>query len=226
MATINEFLFSSEVSDQRKLEVIKSLTPAQVRATTSKTILRILNECKPKDYDRLYIDGDRRVGNNWNSSIEFIYEHNGRPYLMFYVQNTSTDWSESVSYDTFNNSNGYRGYCDYLHTSFTYDQSEVVEVIRCILAEYVWFSIERPQREQAERLASVSHYTIINPVLNKFYDELRCKYCQSHSDPRYKQYNRGEAAVKEYAKAHLEELYGKPKEELQSIYTKVFRAAM
>ena len=227
MATnINTYLFSN-ASDREKLEVIKRLTQSEVRATTESTILRILRECKPSDYDRWHISSDRRVGNHWNSEIEFIYEYGGRPYIMFYVQNTKTDSSDSVPFSRFNCADGYRGYCDNIGSYYTYDSDEVVEVIRCILAEYVWWHIETPKRERGKMLASITHWSIVNPVANYFYDELRLKYVPTHvSSPKRDAYYRGQKAMQKYAEEHLDELFGKPKEELIAIYKRVFRDAM
>ena len=100
---INEFVFG-RTKAEKKLEVLDSLNGTELRKATDATILRIYKECRGKDsdgkpYDRFRINNDRRAGNLlggtnfWNSLIEFVYEYNGRAYICFYVQNSSTDSS-------------------------------------------------------------------------------------------------------------------------------------
>jgi len=233
---INEFIFG-RTKPEKKLEVLDSLSGAELRNATNETILRIYKECRGKDSDgnprdRFMIENDRRAGNRlggrgfWNSLIEFIYEYNGRAYIMFYVQNTKTDSSEGVSYTTFKSGAEYRGYCDYLGTYFRYDSNDIANVIRCILKEYVYYTyIEKPERERKERIAKVLHYKIANPVWNQFYNEWRCKYEDSWrgSTPNTDRYHRAADAVRKYVEEHIDELDGKSAEELQAIYRRIFR---
>jgi hypothetical protein len=213
------------------LHFIKTLSKEEIRKATNDTILRIFKECC-NGRDKFYIKSERRAGNNlggsniWNSCIEFIYEYKGKAYINFYVQNTKTDWSESETFDRFKSSSEYNGWCDYLGTRFRYDSDDVTNVIRCILAEYVYYTeIEKTEREEQERLNSILHYSIVNPVYNRFYNEWRCKYQGGYPGAphdRLDRYHRGEKAVEEYAKANVDKLCGKSKEELQAIYTKIF----
>ena len=228
---VNEFVFG-RTKAEKKLEVLDTLSKQELRKVTDKTILRIYKECRGKDsdgkpYDRFRIDCSRRAGNNWNSTIEFIYEHRGKAYLCLYVQNCSTDTSECVMYDRFNGETEFRGFSDRLNTSFKYDSTDIANVIRCILKEFVYYKyIERAERERREKVAALLHYKIYNPVCNQFYDEWRCKYegygfnC---STPRTDRYHRAEKAVKEYVEEHADELFGKSAEELQVIYRRIFR---
>ena len=227
---INKMVFSGTPAEN-KLHYIKTLSKEEIRKTTDGTILRIYNECRG-DRDRFYIDGSRRDGNNlggrsiWNSNIEFIYEYNGKAYIMLYVQNSKTDTSESVKFDNFNSGVMFNGWSDYLNTRFRYDDTDIANVIRCILAEYVYYTeVEKAAREEQERLNSILHYSIVNPVYNRFYNEWRCKYQGGYPGAphdRLDRYHRGEKAVEEYAKANVDKLCGKSKEELQAIYTKIF----
>ena len=234
---INEFVFG-RTKAEKKLEVLDNLSGNELRKATNETILRIFKECRGKDsdgkpYDKFYIKNDRRAGNClggsrfWNSTIEFIHEYRGKACIEFYVQNCKTDWSESVDYDRFKANTEFRGYCDHLDTYFRYDSTDIANVIRCILKEFVYYKyIERAERERKERIAKVLHWKIYNPVCNQFYDEWRCKYegygfnC---STPRTDRYHRAEKAVKEYVEQHIDELDGKTTEELQAIYRKIFR---
>ena len=233
---VNEFIFG-RTKAEKKLEVLDSLNGYELRKATNDTMLRIYRECRGKDSDgkpndRFWINNKRRAGNClggcnfWNSTIEFLHEHRGNACIMFYVQNTKTDGSESVRYDTFKSGSEYRGYCDYLDTYFRYDSDDIANVIRCILKEFVYYKyIERAARERREKIAKALHYKIYNPVCNQFYDEWRCKY-EMHSwssTPRLDRYHRAEKAVKEYVEEHIDELDGKTPEELQAIYRQIFR---
>ena len=234
---INEFIFG-RTRAEKKLEVLDSLNGQELRKVTNDTILRIYKECRGKDSDgkpndKFYIKNDRRAGNClggsrfWNSTIEFIYEYKGKAYIDFYVQNCKTDWGENVSYERFKANTEFRGYSDHLDTYFRYDSTDIANVIRCILKEFVYYKyIERAERERRERIAKVLHYKIYNPVCNQFYDEWRCKYENGwdRSTPRTDRYHRAEKAVKEYVEQHIDELDGKTPEELQAIYRRIFRS--
>lgn len=231
---INKMVFSNTPAEN-KLHFIKTLSKEEIRKATNDTILRIFKECC-NGRDKFYIKSERRAGNNlggsniWNSCIEFIYEYKGKAYINFYVQNTKTDWSESETFDRFKSSSEYNGWCDYLGTRFRYDSDDVTNVIRCILAEYVYYTeVEKSQREEQERLNTITHYSIVNPVCNYFYERLRLDklpFSYGTTKPEYKQYCRGKKAIEEYAKANLATLYGKSKEELKAIYMREFEKAM
>lgn len=227
---VNEFIFG-RTKAEKKLEVLNQLSGNELCKATNETILRIFKECRGKDdegkpRDKFYIKNDRRAGNKWNSTIEFIHEYKGRACIEFYVQNTKTDWGESVEYNTFKSGTEFRGYCSYLGTSFRYNSNDIANVIRCILKEFVYYKyIERAERERRENIGKLLNYKIYNPVCNQFYDEWRCKY-EMHSwsnTPRLDRYHRAEKAVKAYVEEHADELIGKPAEELQEIYRRIFR---
>lgn len=228
---VNEFIFG-RTKAEKKLQVLDAMSDNDIRKTSDATILRIYKECRGKDsdgnpHDKFYIKNDRRAGNDWNSTIEFVYEYKGKAYIDFYVQNTKTDWGESVSYERFKAGTEFRGYSDYLNTYFRYDADDIANVIRCILKEFVYYKyIERAERERKERIAKVLHWKIYNPVCNQFYDEWRCRYDGGYPGAphdRIDRYRRAEKAVKEYVEQHIDELDGKTTEELQAIYRKIFR---
>lgn len=221
---INDFIFG-RTKAEKKLEVIKATSDAEMHSVRPETILRIYKECRG-DRDRFYIDRQRARGNNWNSTIEFIYEYKNKPYLCLYVQSCSSDSSTCVSFSEFNG-RSYHGYCENLHMNFTYSSIDIADTIRCILEEYVyWKYIERVEREKRERIGRLLHYKIFNPVLNQFYDEWRCKYegfGWGSPTPRTDRYHRAKKAVKAYVEEHVDELMGKSTEELQAIYKQIFR---
>ena len=234
---VNEFIFG-RTKAEKKLQVLDAMSDNDIRKTSDATILRIYKECRGKDSDgkpndKFYIKNDRRAGNClggsrfWNSTIEFIYEHNKKAYICFYVQNTKTDWGECVSYERFKANTEFRGYCEYLDTNYRYDSADIANVIRCILKEFVYYKyIERAERERREKVAALLHWKIYNPVCNHFYDEWRCKYESGgvfRSTPRLDRYHRAEKAVEGYVQEHADELFGKSAEELQAIYRRIFR---
>lgn len=227
---VNEFIFG-RTKAEKKLEVLDQLSGNDLRRATNDTILRIFKECRGKNdngnpNDKFYIKNDRRAGNNWNSTIEFIYEHKGKAYIEFYVQNTKTDWGESVDYNTFKNGSEFCGHSDYLSMSFRYSYDKVTEVIRCILKEFVYYKyIERAERERREKFNTIAGWSVINPVYNHFYEKWDCWHRMEHNNDLRNAYVRGKKAVVEYANEHAEELFGKSVEELQGIYKEVFKKA-
>ena len=76
-----------------------------------------------------------------------------------------------------------------------------------------------------ECIAKLLGWRIYNPVCNKFYAEWRCEYeIGGWGDrPNTDRYHRAEKAVKEYVEQHIDELAGKSVEELQKIYSDIFR---
>jgi hypothetical protein len=227
---INEFLFG-RTNAEKKLQVLDSLSGLELRKATNDTILRIYKECRGKDSDgkprdKFYIKNDRRVGNDWNSTIEYISMYKGKAYIEFYVQNTKTDWGESVDYNDFIRSSEYRGYCEHLREYFRYNADDVANIIRCILKEFVYYKyIEKAERERRERFQSVGGYKVVNPVYNYFYEKWDCWHRMEYNEGLRKAYYAGKNAVEEYAKSHVDELFGKSVEELQAIYKEVFRKA-
>ena len=226
---VNEFIFG-RTKAEKKLQVLDAMSDNDIRKTSDATILRIYKECRGKDSDgkpndRFWIKSDRRAGNNWNSTIEFIYEYKGKAMVCLYVQNSSTDTSTCDSYTNFNYGSKYNGSCRL--GSFTYDADEIAGVIRCILKEFVYYKyIERAERERREKVAALLHWKIYNPVANHFYDEWRCKYDGGYPGAphsRIDRYHRAEKAVKDYVQEHADELFGKSAEELQAIYRRIFR---
>lgn len=220
---IRKILFEG-TNSQEMLSAIDSMNGYELRNLSTSLIAQIIDACIPKGMDRWYIHSDRRVGNNWNSNIEFLYLHNEKPYLCLYVQSSSTDSSTCVSYEKFNRGAYYNGYCENLNKSFTYSPTDIENVIRCILKEYVYYAfLDKYARERKEMVKEISNANIVYPVLNHFYHMLGLKYVPIHeSSSKRDAYHRGEKSVYKYAEEHVDELVGKSMEELQAIYKKVF----
>lgn len=219
---VNEYVFDNTKAEE-KLEVLNSLSIEGIRKVFPATILRIINECKD-DIGNFRINNDRRAGNNWNSTIEYLYIYKNRPILMLYVQGGNTDTSTSVSYNEFNSCNQYHGHCKL--GGFIYDSDGIADVIRCILSEYVYYTdIEKAERKRVQKFDTIAGWRVVNPVYNYFYEKWDCWHRMKYNTNLHNAYNAGKKAVEEYAKKHTEELYDKPVEELQTIYKQVFEKA-
>lgn len=149
MATnINQIIFT-RTQPKKKAEIIRNLTEAELLATTGATVTRIVKEVgrrryKSRDKD-LYIDRDRRVGNNWNSAVENVDLVKGKLYVGFYIQYENTDTNTSDDYDNFFRRGNYRGeirrldrYGNGRTYYFCYDESDKAKVMKSVLLEYVY----------------------------------------------------------------------------------------
>ena len=149
MATnINQIIFT-RIQPKKKLDIINSLTEAELLVTTEATITRIVKEVgrkmgKTRD-KTLRISHDRRTGNNWNATIEAVDLIKGRLHLDIYIQYENTDTSTSEEYDEFfRRGCTYRGeivrddrYGNPRTYYFNFDTSDKARVIRSFLLEYV-----------------------------------------------------------------------------------------
>jgi hypothetical protein len=228
MNNVNEFIFG-RTRAEKKLQVLDSMSDADICKISNASIIRIYKECRGKDSDgkpndRFWINSKRRVGNNWNSTIEFIYEYRGNACLCLYIQNSSTDSSIIKTLDEFKRGGTWYGS---ISGSYTYRSEDIARTLRCILKEFVyWKYIEKAEREHKEKIASLQHYKIYNPVVNKFYADWGCKYDGGYPGAphdRIDRYYRAKKAVESYVAEHVDELIGKPAEELQAIYCDIFR---
>lgn len=116
MATnINQIIFT-RTQPKKKLEIINSLSEAELMATTEATITKIVKEAGSRLYKirdkQLRIDYDRRKGNNWNSTVESVELIKGKLYLDFYIQYENTDTNTSEEYDNFFRRGNFRGRLD------------------------------------------------------------------------------------------------------------------
>lgn len=217
---VNDFIFSKTRAN-KKLETIKSMTNEEISKTSLDTIKRIANECKNKK-GLFYIKNERRKGNNWNSVVEGIYVEKGRFFVEITYLGDSTDTSTSEYLQTFFRDGTYYGSTSY--GSFSYSKEDKVRVLRSILEEYIYYKyLEKEEREKAEEVSKLLHYSILNPVLNKFYKELAPRHiCLSWDEDNKRKYYGGQDAVKTYVAENYKALKGKSTEELQAIYTKIF----
>lgn len=220
---INKFLFG-RTKAEKKLQVINEMSASDIRKTTSDTILRIVRECKDEQ-GKFYINSDRRKGNDWSSVIRYLYIYKGRPEIMLTYLGDSTDWDVPVSYADFTKGDEYRGSCRY--GSFVYRREKVTAVVRCILAEYVYYRwIEKDAREAEKKLSALTSWKVVNPVENYYYEKWNVKWHQPSGpgpkDAVWERYLKGEDALDAYISSHVDELTGKSADELDAIYKKAF----
>ena len=146
---INQFIFS-RTQPKKKLEVIEALTTEELLSVKEETVIKIVKEVGRRVYKsrdkQLYIDGDRRKGNGWNSTIEGVDLIKGRIHLNIYIQYENTDTNSSEEFDKFFDKwNCYRGEIRRLDRHgngrtyyFNYDKSDKAQVMKSILMEYVY----------------------------------------------------------------------------------------
>ena len=149
MATnINQIIFT-RTQPNKKIEIIKNLTEAELLATTEATITKIVKEAGRRMYKsrdkQLRIDYDRRKGNNWNSTVESVELIKGKLFLDFYIQYENTDTNTSEEYEDFFRRGNFRGEIRRLDRFgngrtyyFCYDETDKAKVMKSILLEYVY----------------------------------------------------------------------------------------
>lgn len=145
---INEFIFS-RTQPKKKIETIKALSVDELLSVRENTVKKIVKEVGRKMYKsrnkELYIDGDRRVGNSWNATVENVDLIKDKLYIGFYVQYENTDTNTSEEYDDFFNGRDFRGelrrsdrYGNGRTYYFCFDKSEKANVMKSILLDYVY----------------------------------------------------------------------------------------
>lgn len=208
---------------KEKLEAIKAIPMNDLLARDMIDVMKsIIKECGNKD-DEFRIKPERRAGNNWNSLVDGIRLYQGRIIVDVYVQNSSTDTNTPEYYTDLLVGTG-KGWVESRLGYTSYYANDKANVVRSILSEYVYYKyLEVDEREVARKVAELMHYSIWNPIANHYYELWRTKYIPSHeSSPVRDRYNRCSDALKEYIREHVDELYGKPKEELTEIYHQVW----
>jgi len=143
---VNNFIFT-RTQPKKKLEVIEKLSNDDLLAVSESTVKKIIQEVGQRRYKsrdkELRIDYDRRVGNNWNSTVESVDLVKGKLYIGFYIQYENTDTNTSDDYKDFFKRGNYRGEIRRLDRFgngrtyyFCYDESDKARVMKSILLEY------------------------------------------------------------------------------------------
>lgn len=212
------------------IETIKKMSDSEAIAYGKKHINGIMDDAADK-YGWYRISNERRKGNNWNSLVEGVYRNEkGTLFVDIYFQDDSTDCNDSERFDTFfSSASSVRVTSRICGATYTYD--ERAEVMRSIVIDYIyWKVIDREKIERAEKIEKLKDYRIINPILNKFYNDNRLRY-KTHiymyggKCVEYEAYKKGEKDLDAYIVSNVDNLDGKTNEELTSIYTKVFNNA-
>ena len=131
------------------MEVIEKLSNDELLVVSEATVKKIIQEVGQRRYKsrdkELRIDYDRRVGNNWNSTVESVDLVKGKLYIGFYIQYENTDTNTSDDYEDFFKRGNYRGeirrldrYGNGRTYYFCYDESDKARVMKSVLLEYVY----------------------------------------------------------------------------------------
>jgi hypothetical protein len=211
------------------IETIKKMSDSDAIAYGKKHIKGIMDDAADK-YGWYRISHERRKGNNWNSLVEGVYRSNGKLFVDIYFQDDSTDTNDSEYFDTFFSSASNVRVTSRLGSA-VYSYDERAEVMRSIVIDYIyWKVIDREKIERAEKIEKLKDYRIINPILNKFYNDNRLRY-KTHlymygkECVEYDAYTKGKKDLDAYIVSNVDNLDGKTNEELTSIYTEVFNNA-
>ena len=212
------------------IETIKKMSDSEAIAYGKKHIKGIMDDAADK-YGRYRISNERRKGNNWNSLVEGVYRNEkGTLFVDIYFQDDSTDTNDSEYFDTFFSSASNVRVTSRLGSA-VYSYDERAEVMRSIVIDYIyWKVIDREKIERAEKIEKLKDYRIINPILNKFYNDNRLRY-KTHlymygkKCVEYDAYTKGKKDLDAYIVSNVDNLDGKTNEELTSIYTEVFNNA-
>ena len=147
MPNVNIELFK-RTSPERKIELIRKLTQAELSGISESTLLRIVKETGrrikgSRNYE-FYVNPDRRKGNNWNSMVEGVWLYRGKLHVMVYVQLDNTDTSLLISFHDFFKKGNFRGtikrddrYGNPQTHYYEYDEKDKGEVLRAICLEYI-----------------------------------------------------------------------------------------
>lgn len=212
------------------IETIKKMSDSEAIAYGKKHIKGIMDDAADK-YGWYRISNERRKGNNWNSLVEGVYRNEkGTLFVDIYFQDDSTDTNDSEYFDTFFSSASNVRVTSRLGSA-VYSYDERAEVMRSIVIDYIyWKVIDREKIERAEKIEKLKDYRIINPILNKFYNDNRLKYkthlyMYGRECVEYDAYTKGKKDLDAYIVSNVDNLDGKTNEELTSIYTEVFNNA-
>ena len=216
---------------QEKKKAIEQLFTIEDLLNVPKSLCIKIVKTIGDEYGRFNVSSEFRQGNNWNSEVEGLSYVNDKLYVDIYVQNTKTDTTTSESFDRFFTDNTYSSSNNHLNANVIYNKEEKAMVMCSILLMAVWklYSNEAHKKDLVERL---SHYTLINPICNYYYNEYRLgrkslsKWSSMSDFAEYKGYYNGEIALRKYIEDNCFELKDKTNEELKIIYMKVFGDAM
>ena len=229
MAKLNDILFGSGSYEDKRTFIENMGVDALMQV--SKPLVTSIVEKAGDKFGNLRIMVEFRKGNHWNSEVNDVCLVSGKLFVDIYVQNTKTDTTMSEYFDKFFRRGEYFSQDNNLNAPVDYKESQKAEVMRSILLQCVYnlFSDENKKREE---IAKLGHYSIINPVLNYFYDKYRLrykdisKYASRDTIAEIKGYHHAERVLREYIENNYATLICKSVEDLQAVYREVFQKAM
>lgn len=177
-------------------------------------------------YGKLYLPKGKRVYNEWNAWVTGVY-YNERCglFVSVYVQGDSTDDDDSVRFDEFLKGGRYSGTTNCHGFRFSFDESEKKQAIKAICDHVA--DLNGGLGNKQKTLERLTHYSLINPILNKWYDTYNLKW-HYHSEKgsrtyaAYKAYCVASEALQEFIKDNVEMLADKTNDQLSSIYNQCF----
>lgn len=144
---INKIIFS-RTAPANKMEIVKTLSQAELLSITPATIVKMIKEAGTRLYKsrdkEMRISYDLRTGNDWNSTVEGVRNYKGNPMLDLYIQYENTDTSTSVRLDDFLKNGDYRGSivrddrCGNPRSYyFTYSTADKARFVKSLLLDYL-----------------------------------------------------------------------------------------
>ena len=144
---INKVIFS-RTAPVKKVEIVKTLSQAELLSITPATIVKMIKEAGTRLYKSrdkgIRISYDLRTGNDWNSNVEGVRNYKGYPMLDLYIQYENTDTSTSVRLDDFLKDGDYRGSivrddrCGNPRSYyFTYSTADKARFVKSLLLDYL-----------------------------------------------------------------------------------------
>ena len=213
---------------KNEIEKIKSMSLDELFSIKSSYIKSLIEELGKNEMN---INSKFREGNNWNSEVENIYILNGRVYVTLYVQNLSTDTSMSDLFDKFFIRGRYVSSNNRLDAKVVYNVEDKAECLKSILIQFAYHKYSDEARK-SEIIAKVGHYTITNPICDYFYRKYDLwhshigQYSSRNEVVIYEGYYYAKKKLNQYIEENYLDLNNKNKDELETIYKKVFGDAM
>lgn len=227
MKELNDILFREGDYNKKKAYIDNMLVDELVDIQHS-LIKSIIEKCGDVQ-GIMWIRKDFRQGNHWNSEVEAVSLRNGRVLVFIYVQDTDKDATYKESFDVFFRRGEYYSKKNILKKGVDYTEGQKAEVMRSILFQCIYV-LHSDEKKKSDKIAELSHYTIINPIIDYFYNRLLThdisKYSPRNDVAQIMGYNHAKKALQEYIESNYISLSQKTTDELMEIYKVVFKKDM
>lgn len=210
-----------------EIKKYEGMSDTDIISLGKKSIKAILDDMGGK----LRVSPKRRVGNHWNSQVEGVYVSNGNIFVDIYFQGDSTDTNDCEYFDTFFTLRDNVRVTSYLGSA-RYSLAQRADVMRSFLIDYLyWKVIDREKIERSKRIEKLSHWKVVNPVVNYFYDYYGLKYkydtwAYGGKSVEYEAYNYANKELDAYIADNLDRLEKLSEEELENDYKEFFGKKM